>query len=43
VAGWASVNEETKGPPIWDLVESYIKRVGTVELDPNQSVNVKNG
>jgi sulfur-oxidizing protein SoxB len=40
VAGWASVNEETEGPPIWDVCESYIKRVGTVRLDPNNTVKV---
>jgi sulfur-oxidizing protein SoxB len=29
VAGWASVNEGTQGPPIWDVVSSYVasKRV----------------
>ncbi|MDD9717022.1 thiosulfohydrolase SoxB [Dinoroseobacter sp. PD6] len=40
VSGWASVNEGTEGPPIWDVVESYIKRKGTVSVDPNQSVKV---
>ncbi len=30
VAGWASVNEGTEGPPIWDVVESHIARLGTV-------------
>ncbi|MEO1919962.1 MAG: thiosulfohydrolase SoxB [Paracoccaceae bacterium] len=40
VAGWASVNEDTDGPAIWDVVENYIKRKGTVSLDPNQSVKV---
>src|SRR5471030_792601 len=24
VAGWASVNEDTQGPPVWDLVERYV-------------------
>jgi len=24
VAGWASVNEGTQGPPVWDLVETYV-------------------
>ena len=24
VAGWASVNEGTEGPPIWDVVMSHI-------------------
>jgi sulfur-oxidizing protein SoxB len=40
VAGWASVNEGTEGPPIWDVVESYIRRRGTVEVAPNESVIV---
>ena len=40
VAGWASVNEGTEGPPIWDVVESYISRKGTVEVKPNTSVKV---
>ncbi|MCP5074278.1 MAG: thiosulfohydrolase SoxB [Rhodobacteraceae bacterium] len=40
VSGWASVNEETKGPPIWDVAESYIRRKGTIQIDPNQSVKV---
>lgn len=41
VAGWASVEEGAEGPPIWDVVTSHIKRVGTVEAKPNQSVLVK--
>ncbi len=40
VSGWASVNEATKGPPIWDVVEQHIKRHGTVTVDPNKSVKV---
>ncbi len=40
VAGWASVNEGTEGPAIWDVVESYIKRQGTVSVEPNTSVKV---
>ncbi|MCI4662031.1 MAG: thiosulfohydrolase SoxB [Neomegalonema sp.] len=40
VSGWASVNEGTEGPAIWDVVESYIKRKGTVSVDPNKSVKV---
>jgi len=40
VAGWASVNEGTQGPPIWDVVMNHIKRVGTVKLKPNRSVIV---
>ncbi|MEZ5911437.1 MAG: thiosulfohydrolase SoxB [Paracoccaceae bacterium] len=40
VAGWASVNEGTEGPAIWDLVETWIKKQGTVTIDPNTSVSV---
>lgn len=40
VAGWASVNEGTKGPQIWDVVESHIRKQGTVTIDPNSSVQV---
>ncbi len=40
VAGWASVNEGTEGPPIWDVVESHIRKVGTVEPVDNTSVKV---
>ena len=40
VAGWASVNEGTEGPQIWDLVENYIRRNGSVKINPNNSVNV---
>jgi sulfur-oxidizing protein SoxB len=40
VAGWASVNEGTEGPPIWDVVEAHIKKQGTVTLEPNNSVEV---
>jgi len=40
VAGWASVNEGTEGPAIWDVVENFIKRKGTVSVDPNTSVKV---
>ncbi len=40
VAGWASVREGTEGPAIWDVVENYIKRQGTVTVDPNKSVHV---
>ncbi len=43
VAGWASVNEGTEGPPIWEVVENHIRRQGTVSIDPNQSVDVVAG
>jgi sulfur-oxidizing protein SoxB len=40
VAGWASVNEGTEGPQIWDVVESHIRKQGTVRVAPNDSVKV---
>ena len=40
VAGWASVNEGTEGPQIWDVLEAHIKKIGTVTLEPNTSVTV---
>ncbi|WP_027261448.1 thiosulfohydrolase SoxB [Sedimentitalea nanhaiensis] len=40
VAGWASVNEDTEGPQIWDVVESHIGKQGTVSVTPNTSVQV---
>ncbi len=40
VAGWASVNEGTEGPQIWDVIESHVRKVGTVTVAPNDSVKV---
>jgi sulfur-oxidizing protein SoxB len=40
VAGWASVNEGTEGPQIWDVVENHIRQKGTVTVAPNTSVEV---
>jgi sulfur-oxidizing protein SoxB len=39
VAGWASVNEGTEGPPIWDVVMSYIQRKRVVV--PTEAGQVK--
>ncbi|MER2265996.1 thiosulfohydrolase SoxB [Methylobacterium oxalidis] len=36
VAGWASVNEGTEGPPIWDVVAAHVRRKGTVNPTPAQ-------
>ena len=43
VAGWASVNEGTEGPAIWDVVEDHIRAQGTVTVNPNTSVDVVAG
>ena len=40
VAGWASVNEGTEGPPIWDVVESHIRKLGTVTTTENTSIKI---
>jgi S-sulfosulfanyl-L-cysteine sulfohydrolase len=40
VAGWASVNENTEGPPIWDVVTSHVRQRGTVTVAPNTAVKV---
>ncbi len=40
VAGWASINQNTEGPPISDVVEAHIRSMGRVQIDPNKSVQV---
>ena len=40
VAGWASVNENTQGPPIWDVLASHVSKVSSVKIEPNTSVKV---
>ncbi len=40
VAGWASVNEGTQGPPIWDVVSAHVGKRGTVKVEPNTAVKV---
>ena len=40
VAGWASVNEATEGPPIWDVVEAHLAKNPVVTIEENRSVKV---
>ena len=40
VAGWASVNQGTEGPPIWEVVENHIKDLRIVDLPRNNSVKI---
>ncbi len=42
VAGWASVNQGTEGPPIWQVVSDYIRRQGTVKVERNDRIEVVN-
>jgi len=40
VAGWASVNEGVEGPAIYDLMEDYLSKQGTVTVERNDAVKV---
>lgn len=40
VGGWASVNQGTEGPQIWDVLEAHVRKLGTVNLPENTSVRV---
>ena len=40
VAGWASVNEGTEGPPIWDVVVDHIKKKRVVAPKETDHVRV---
>jgi sulfur-oxidizing protein SoxB len=39
VAGWASVNEDTQGPPVWDVVMRYIEKKRVVA--PHEAGHVR--
>ena len=41
VAGWASVNEGTEGPPIWDVVMRHIARRRSLRRRKPASVRVR--
>jgi sulfur-oxidizing protein SoxB len=43
VAGWASVSEDTQGPPIWDVVADYIAARGEVAPTASGHVRVVGG
>ncbi|MGE0846480.1 MAG: thiosulfohydrolase SoxB [Flavobacteriaceae bacterium] len=40
VAGWASVNEATEGPAIWDVVTAWLEKNPVVSLPENRSVKI---
>ena len=42
VSGWASVNEGTDGPPVYDVVAGHLQNVKTVRLEPNRHVKLLN-
>ena len=39
-SGWASINEDVEGPPVWDVVAAYLSDHGTVALEPNDAVRL---
>ncbi|MFL6797401.1 MAG: thiosulfohydrolase SoxB [Xanthobacteraceae bacterium] len=43
IAGWASVNEDTQGPPIWDVVMDYARRQRVMALPERSRVRVVAG
>ena len=43
VAGWASVNEDTAGPAIWDVVAAHLQKNKVIKLAQNNSVKVRRG
>ena len=43
VAGWASVNEGTEGPPIWDVVNNYIEDKKVINVPENQNIKITGG
>ena len=40
VGGWASVNPETKGPAIYDLVSDYLRKSKTVNVPENNTIKI---
>jgi sulfur-oxidizing protein SoxB len=41
IVGWASVNQGTQGPPVWELVERYVAAEKVVRLKPNAAIKVR--
>lgn len=40
IAGWASINQGTQGPPIWQVVENWLKDHRTVRLNTAETVKI---
>ena len=40
VAGWASINQATEGPPIWDVVARHIETQKTVTAAETAAVKI---
>jgi sulfur-oxidizing protein SoxB len=42
VAGWASVNQGTEGPPVWEVVMRHLAE-GPVRAEPNRHLRLREG
>jgi sulfur-oxidizing protein SoxB len=40
VTGWASVNEATEGPPVYDVVSRYVERKKVIDIPENTSIRI---
>ena len=40
VSGWASVNEGTQGPPVWEPIAAWIAARKTVRIEPSGAVRL---
>ncbi|MEE8351466.1 MAG: thiosulfohydrolase SoxB [Rhodospirillales bacterium] len=40
VSGWASVNPDTQGPAVYDLVSSYIQKKKVIEVPENRNIRI---
>ncbi len=40
VAGWASVNPDVEGPPVYDLVANYLRRKKVIDMPENRHVRI---
>ncbi len=40
VAGWASINQGTEGPPIWDVVAKHIEGKKNIAVVPSDTVKI---
>jgi len=42
VAGWATVNSQSPGAPVWEVVADYLRRVKTAHIDKLNTPKLKN-
>ena len=40
VTGWASVNPDVEGPPVFDVVADYLRRKKVVNLSENRHIEI---